>query len=85
MGEEVIDMCQHYWKFNSPAHGEHLIGTCRYCGEDRDFTIIQENDKGWIQICLANTLTRPKVTMSTIMAVKKPRGKQSTYSRGRVR
>jgi len=78
-------MCKaHYWLVSTPVHGEHIIGKCRYCGAERDFTILQTRDKVWGQICLANTLTRPDVDMSRIMAVKKPRGRQSNYSRGRV-
>jgi len=63
----------------------HIIGRCKICEETRDFTILQQEDKGYRQICLANTLTRPNVDMTRIMAVKKPRGRQSNYSRGRVK
>ena len=72
----------HYWLVSSPAHGQHIIGKCKHCGELRDFTVLQEQDQGYRQICLANTLTRPEVNMSTIM--KKPRGRPSNYSRGGV-
>ena len=78
------EMHVHYWLISTPAHGQHIIGICKLCGAERDFTELQMRDKGWGQICLANTMTRPEVTMSTIMAVKKPRGRPSNYSRGRV-
>ena len=78
-------MCQHHWIVSTPTKGEHEIGVCTNCGDTIDFSILQEQDKGWRQICLANTLTRPDVDMSRIMAVKKPKGRQSKYSRGRVR
>lgn len=77
-------MCVHFWLLPPPTYGEHIIGTCKYCGEARDFSELQAQDKGYKQICLADTLTRPPVTMSTIMSVKKPRGRPSKYSRGRV-
>ena len=73
-------MCKaHYWLISSPAHGKHIIGICKLCGAKKDFTVLQMNEKGWKQICLANTLTRPEVDMSRIMAVKKPRGRPSKY------
>ena len=82
-------MCQHYWVIPPPTYDEHLIGVCRRCGATKDFTELQEQDMGYKQICLANTLTRPVVDMSRIMAVKKPKGRPSNYrlsspSRGRV-
>ena len=78
-------MCKaHYWQISTSAPEEPVIGTCKLCGETRDFTALQMRDKGWGQICLANTLTRPDVDMSRIMVVKKPRGRPSSYSRGRV-
>ena len=78
-------MCIHYWLVTTPIHGEHIIGKCKKCGAETDYTILQEQDMGYRQICLADTLTRPEVTMSTIMGIKKPRGRPSTASRGRVR
>jgi len=78
-------MCKaHYWLVSTPAHGEHIMGKCKRCGKLRDFTVLQEQDKGYRQLCLANTLTRPEIDMSRIMAVKKPRGRPSKYSSGRV-
>lgn len=77
-------MCQHYWQISSPALGEHIIGKCKWCGREVDYTLLQARDKGWGQICLANSLTRPEVSMDRIMAVKKPRGRPR-LSRGRVR
>ena len=81
-------MCKaHYWLIPPLTHGEHLIGICKLCGKKRDFTELQAQDMGWKQICLANTLTRPEVSMTTIMAdrtgkiTKKPKSK---LSRGRV-
>jgi len=76
-------MCKaHYWLVSTLTYGEHIIGICKHCHETRDFTELQAQDMGWKQICLANTLTRPDVDMSRIMAVKKPRGRPSSYSRG---
>uniref|UniRef100_A0A6M3IR17 Uncharacterized protein n=1 Tax=viral metagenome TaxID=1070528 RepID=A0A6M3IR17_9ZZZZ len=81
-------MCKHYWDISTGTYGEHIIGKCKLCGETRDFTVLQAVDKGWGQICLVNTLTRPEVSMTTIMAdrtgkiTKKPKSK---LSRGRVR
>jgi len=77
--------CVHHWLLATPAYGEHIIGRCKKCGEERDFSILQENDKGYRQICLADTKTRPGIDMSRIMEVKNPRGRPSIYSRGRVR
>jgi len=74
----------HYWKVSTPAHGEHIIGECK-CGAKKDFTEIQEQDQGYRQICLTNTLTASGIDMTKIMAVKKPKGRPSKYSRGRVR
>ena len=78
-------MCNHYWLISTSSYMGHIIGRCKICEETRDFTILQQEDKGYRQICLANTLTRPNVDMTRIMAVKKPRGRQSNYSRGRVK
>jgi len=65
-------MCNpHYWLVSTPTHLEHIIGICKLCGAKKDFTALQMRDKGWGQICLANTLTRPEVNMNRIMAVKK--------------
>ena len=78
-------MCKaHYWLVSTLTYGEHIIGKCKYCGEERDFTELQAADKGWGQICLANTLTRPEVSMKTTMAKYKPRVKKEMLSRGRV-
>ena len=64
-------MCVHYWLISTPAHGGHIIGKCKLCGEERDFTALQVRDKGWGQICLAKSLTRRGVDMSRIMGSKK--------------
>ena len=82
--ESLKKTCIHHWLVSTPTYGEHIIGTCKYCGEKKDYTILQARDKSYKQICLANTMTRPAVTMSTIMSVKKPRGRPSKHSRGRV-
>jgi len=75
-------MCKaHYWLLTTPTHGEHIIGRCKYCRAIRDFTILLEQDQGYRQICLADTLTRPEISMDRIMLVKKPRGRPSNYSR----
>jgi len=78
-------MCVHHWLLTTPAHGEHIIGRCKRCGETRDFTELQEQNMGYRQICLADTLTRPQVDMSRIMLVKKPKKHKRELSRGRVR
>ena len=78
-------MCKaHHWQIPTPTYGEHLIGICKLCGEKRNFTELQERDKGWGQICLTNTLTRPEVSMRTIMAQYKPKANREMLSRGRV-
>ena len=83
-------MCIHHWLISTPSYMGHIIGVCKYCHAQKDFTILQQEDKGYRQICLADTLTRPDVTLNRIVAEgngrsKKPRGRQSNYSRGRVK
>jgi len=82
-------MCIHYWVISIPNHGEHIIGRCRWCKERRDFTVLQEQDKGWHQICLTNSLTRPDMNLDRILASRTNNGKRKPgsqkLSRGRVR
>ncbi len=37
--------CQHYWLIEK-VEG-HDIGHCKLCHEERDFTELQQRDKGW--------------------------------------
>ena len=38
--------CQHHWVIEPPA-GPVSKGTCRSCGEERDFPNYQEGGGGW--------------------------------------
>jgi len=83
-------MCIHFWLISTPAPREHITGICKYCKKKRDFTILQEQDRGFRQICLTNTLTRPDVDMTRIMADrtnngKRKKGRPVKLSRGRVK
>jgi len=77
--------CTHHFIISSPVKGGHIIGKCKWCGKEKDFTELQEQDKGYRQLCLANALTRPGIDMSQKMAVKKPKNRPCKLSRGRVR
>lgn len=82
-------MCNHYWSISTLEHGEHEVGICKYCGDKKDFTVLLAEDKGFNQICLANTLTRPDVSLERILAdgngksrkpSGNPRGRPSKYN-----
>ncbi len=89
MNDNTKSLCTHHIHINTLAPGEHIIGTCSKCGRQVDYTILQEQDKGFRQICLTNTLTRPGVDMSSIMKSRNGNGKKPKrkprLSRGRVR
>ena len=83
-------MCKaHYWIISTPNYGEHIIGRCTLCGREVDYTVLQEQDKGWRQICLTNSLTRPDVNLDRILAHRtnnrRRKSESQKLSRGRVR
>ena len=91
-GSSPETKCIHHYLISSPAPGEHEIGVCKLCGEIRDFTGLQMKDRKFRELLWAESLiARKDVSMERIMADrtlggkrKKPRGRPSNYSRGRV-
>ena len=72
----------HYWKISTPAIGEHIIGVCKLCGAVKDFTVLQYGIPG-----VTEKNNYEDFNMNTLMKSnqpKKPRGRKSKYSRGRV-
>ncbi len=72
----MTKFCMHYMIVSSPEVGKHLIGVCKKCGREVDYTELQQK---YPLLSKANYLTREELTMSTIMASliggKKTRGR----------
>uniref|UniRef100_A0A6M3LHY8 Uncharacterized protein n=1 Tax=viral metagenome TaxID=1070528 RepID=A0A6M3LHY8_9ZZZZ len=82
-------MCVHYEVITTPSPGGHMIGRCKRCGMETDYTELQKG----IPILACESLLEGGVTMETIMAHETGRTKrmmklkalQKVGSRGRVR